>query len=284
MPLLPPVPLPVPSPTGFGISPVGLSPFGLGVPGTLFVVGATALSERTVRVELSLKALAVSTAGDGDALNARTWEVVRLDTNRSLLVLAVSKVDDTIFDLYTLHKFASSLITHRVSSATLRADAGGLISSPGYADFAGCEAKQITRSPAALVDLKNIVQSETELSGTLEVGSDGDYAVHGGVDFLRKLIIRRLTTLPGEFFHLTRDYGIGFRAKEPLPGVDLVRLRSAIVAQLEREPEFARVRVGLILSPDNVLTIEVAAQLRRSNEEVVIPISAQPVTSALVSL
>lgn len=275
-----PVILPVPLPAGWGLSSFGLFSYGMGPPGSLYLVGAYPLSERTLRVFLSVKAKADSTIDAGDALNPKTWTVTRDDTGAQLLVLAVARVDDTTFDLYMLDKLQPSLIEHTVETTTLLAATGGLIVAPTDVPFVGCSYAAPARSPVALVDLRNVPNNETDIGGIYEVGSDGDYVTHSGAEFLKKLIIRRLVTLPGEFFFLT-EYGIGFRVKEPLPGNDLVQLAAAIELQLLKEPEFSKVGVGLALSGDNVLTIQVAAVLRRSNEQVVIPIT---VPGALVSL
>jgi hypothetical protein len=275
------MPLPIPGPSGWGLSPYGLFPYGFGPAGTLSITQAYATSERTVRVVLSIAPRAVSPLDTGDALNPKTWQVTRSDSGAQLLVLAAAQISTTVFDLYTLDKLGHALIQHAVSSTTLVDSSGGPITPPTSAAFAGCAFVPVTRAPTALLDLRNVSTSETSIGGVYEVGSDGDYTVHGGVEFLRKLIIRRLVTMPGEFFYLNSAYGIGFRVKEPLPGNDLIKLQVAIQQQLLREPEFLRVAVSLSLSGDNVLTIQVSAVLRRSNEEVVIPITAP---GALVSL
>jgi hypothetical protein len=225
-----------------------------------------------VRVVLSDVPAAVSTVVLGDALDPRSW-FVTTENAVPLLVLAVHQESAQVFDLYLLDKLGNALVTHTVGSLVLRAAAGGLIGSPNSATFLGCAYASPAASPLALVDIGNVLRSDTDVGGTLIVGSDGDYSSQSGGDFLNKLVIRRLTTELGAFFHLT-SYGLGLRNKEPLGNSDLVRLRVSIETQLSREPEFSKVHVRLVLSTDNSMTIEVRAILRRSNTQVLIPVTA----------
>lgn len=267
---------------GWGLGGWGLSPWGLGGASSFTILLAHALTERSVGVYLSKSAAARSTIIPGDALNPTTWAMTRNDTGEQLLVLASRDLGDALaFELFILGKLGSSLVEHTVSAPSLLTPSGETLVPPTFYDFAGCKAVKVKASPASMVDIKNSSTSGTEIGGVLEVGSDGDYAIHSGMDMLRKLVIRRLVTVPGEFFFYDRSYGVGFRVKEPLPNVNLVKLRNQIELQLQQEPEFSRVAVRLTLSPSGVLNIHVSALLRRTNEEVVVPIA---VPSALVSL
>lgn len=272
---------------GWGSGGYGGSPWGLGSGGPLFAVSALVTSERTVVVELSDTPRANSPVGDGDALNPNTWYVDVLDSDgnveRSLLVLAVRLYSGTTqFELYTLDKFEPSTITHRVGSDTLVDPGGVLITLPKYVDFLGCVAAQIPAANRGLVDVANPqTGAMDEGGGTLIVGSDGDYANESGIDLYRKLIIRRLTTTPGDFFYFDPTYGLGLRVKEPLGISDIPKLKAEVERQLKREPEFAAVQASITITPNGVMTITVRVQLTASGALLAIPIQ---VPTSLVQL
>jgi hypothetical protein len=249
---------------------------------TLYVVQAIAIGDRVVLVELSKPPRALSTIGQGDALNPRTWHVQRLDTGAELTVLGVLPVTlGTVFQLYTLKKFAAALIKHRVSAPTLVDPNGNLITSPDHADFDGCEASVPAEVEGGLVDLASIQTAPDSFAATLRVLPGGDYATESGMSLLRKLVIRRLTTAPNEFFFLDPSYGLGLRVKEPLRVADLNLLRAEAIRQLQQEPEFGTVDVQLSLGSNGVLTVEVRATLARTNGQVQISI---PVPTTFVQL
>lgn len=89
-----------------------------------------------------------------------------------------------------------------------------------------------------------MAQIETMASGTLIITSGGDYASQSGQDLIKKLIVRRLISKPGDFFHLP-NYGLGLRIKEPIPNVDLRKLAVQIEEQVNLEPEVAESRASL---------------------------------------
>lgn len=257
---------------GWGLGSWGLSSWGFGLGPPLYIVSAFALTERTLRVTTSVPPHRDSPIIPGDAFNPRTWVLTREDTGTSLLVISV-EAGPTLetYDLYSLDKFTNYLTFLRIAAPSLIEPDGTPITAPSFATFAGCAFQPVERSPRGLVDLQNIPASPSELSGTLIMGSDGDYAVEGGLAFIRKLIYRRLITAPGEFFWLPDSYGIGLRIKEPLKQRDLVKLRAAIENQLLHEPEIAQVAAKLRLTGDGILYVEIAAILQKTNEQVVVP-------------
>lgn len=256
----------------YGYEELGFDPYGIDA--SVSVVSAYAIGERQVRVELAAFPLAQSVIDEGDALNPTTWVVQT--SNEQFTVLSVSVVSSSppVFELYTLQKFASSLIEHEVGSTTLRDGAGYLIGAPYFAPFFGCEANAETETSAGALDFENSPFDTDRPAGTLAVGSNGDYKNHAGLPFLRKLIVRRLTTMPGGLFHLP-EYGIGIKLKEPLKSSDLMSLRSDLRKTLLEEPEFSDVSSRLQLFADGRLQIEIRGRLR-SNQEVIVPIEARP--------
>lgn len=248
--------------------------------GSLAIVAANAISERQVQVELTTEPLHVSTIGLGDALNPLTWSVVNDATGEELVVIGARMIDTTLVELYTLVKFGASLIDHTVSSSTLLDSNGSPIVSPTSVDFLGCLKGVPSEIPDDQVDLANLQVSPDTLAGVLRIGSDGDYVHQSGEELLQKLIIRRLTTTPNEFFYLP-TYGLGLRVKEPFYLTDMPKLQSAAQLQLSQEPEISEVRVQASISSNGILLLGVRARLRKTNQQVRTTI---PIPTNLVEL
>jgi hypothetical protein len=263
---------------GWGLDPYGTGGFGSApsVVGVSFV-SAVALSTNEVRVTLSAEPLHTVSVGEGDAFNPNTWTVQRLDTLEFFNVVRVDEISPTVYKLTVLQPFGSALVAHQVSSATLRDAGGGILLPPRKANFAGALAEE-TATPDAKLASQNAqvrdvanpplpVSAPDLIGGTLVVGASGDYENVSGSDLLRKLIIRRLITMPGDFFHLP-DYGIGLRVKEPIPSGDLVKLKADIDQQVLAEPEVNNVNTFLSLTTDNVLYVQVRAQLKNTGQQI----------------
>lgn len=262
---------------GWGTSSWGLGGWGSGDYANLYILYAEALNERTVRVYLSRPAKAVSPIIVGDAYNPQTWSVTRGDTNAAIRVMGVSTTSNaSVVDLYLLGKLGNVLTTHTVSAQTLVDGNGALIVLPYTANFVGCEAVVEAETPDSVTDFANppFENEDGTLAGTLKIGTDGDYAMDTGVVLLKKLIIRRLTTTPGGFFHLSPDYGLGIRVKEPMKTTDLVKLKAEIESQVQNEPEIGACQAILTIDNKGILSIEIRAELKKTNQKIVVPIKA----------
>lgn len=225
----------------------------------MIVLSALPTSERTVLVTLSQIPLAQSSIGSGDALNPNTWEIVETDTGVALIVLQVRQVSAVQYELYTLQLFAPFEIFMNVAAPTLlQSDGTTPISNPNNANFYGCKFAPQASTPAAPVDLLNVPGSPDKLSGTLQVGSSGDYLNMSGDDQLRKLVIRRIITVPGEFFYLDPSvYGVGLRLKQPMTVPDLISTKVSLQRQLQQEPDIESAQVLLTMQASGVLFINV---------------------------
>jgi hypothetical protein len=111
------------------------------------------------------------------------------------------------------------------------------------------------------VDLINFPAPRNPLGGTLQINTSGDYTTAQGRELLKKLIYRRLTTYPGEFFHLPR-YGLGIVDKGLSTPGNIIKLRAEVERQATLEPEVERATASVTLSPDGTLLIKVLCVLR----------------------
>jgi hypothetical protein len=215
----------------------------------------------------------------GDVFNPNVWTVTNLETNATFIVLAIRDNDPPLeFDITVLEPFASFQVQHRVQSTTLVDESGSPIDTPNFADFAGVldigksDPSQIAATRGVNVrDLRNLPAPMTGISGgTLIINSDGDYELESGPALVRKLIIRRLVTTPGGFFHLP-NYGVGLKVKEPLPGGDIPKLRAEIERQIKLEPEVEAVQ-AIVRQALNLLTIEIRAKLKPTGQVIEFPL------------
>ena len=262
----------------FGISPFGTSPYGCVTP-DLSISNAIAISTHVVRVTLTKEAQDIIRSIAGDVRNPLTWKITRSDTSQGFTVVKVSKVSQLEWDIRVLEKFASRFVSHSVSSTTLLDAGGSPIDLPRTAQFVGVIAAAES-SPERIAagrrhgirDLNNppAPSGSNSVSGSLVISAEGDYQLHDGPDFIRKLIFRRLTTERGAFWHLP-NYGVGLKNKQALPGGGLLKLKAEIERQLKLEPEISKV-AATIRQSASVLNILIQAQLHPSGQQVQFPL------------
>lgn len=238
-----------------------------GFGGAALTPAAWAVGERQVWVTFARPPLARSTITQGDALNPASWAVTRGDTGASLLVMGVRAVTSNTFEVYTLRKFGPFLVPHTVTANVVDALSLGGVSLTRT--FAGCVFTPAAAVRGGTVDVANpyFLGEGGEPTAHLVVGSSGDYQHESGVPLWRKLAIRRITSLPSEFFHLSpTTYGLGLRVKE-VPGAGrLAELQAEMVQQLLREPEFERVGVRLRLTSDGALLVQLRVRIAVTGE------------------
>ena len=268
--------------TGLGTSRYGLENYGGLIVGEIInITGAVAYSTHEVRITLNNSARHVSSFGIGDALNPATWSVQRLNTLEYLDIIAVNIYTAQSYGIVTMQAFGGADVSHEVSSNTLLSANGVLITPPNTARFLGV-VDQASHDPLqAIVNIGASIQDihnppvPKSAGGTLKIGTSGDYEAVSGSELVRKLIIRRLTTNTGEFFHLP-DYGIGLPEKLPMPTAELVKLKSTIEKQIIRENEVESVVANLSMDSTGILNIKVRAKLRPTGESIDIGLKATP--------
>ena len=96
-------------------------------------------------------------------------------------------------------------------------------------------------------------------TGAYVLDSRSDLALHAGVEALKKRVIRRLITAPGEFYHLP-DYGVGIDVKKQFNATRLTRLQAEIIRQLREEEDIDELAVNLANPSPGVLVVEVRAR------------------------
>ena len=247
------------------------------------ILSAVAISTRMVKVALSREPLHSSNFVQGDALNPSTWSVQNLATLAFLHVVGVTPYSSTSYGLLTLEEFGDVTVLHAASSATLRSPDGQVLHAPRAADFYGLldenEATQAARLAKQRVtsrDIQNTQSAFAQMNGTLLVDKAGDYESVSGAALVKKLILRRLMSRPGDFFHLPK-YGIGLRDKEPVTGGNLGKLKTEIERQVLLEPEVGVAAVSLALATNGTLTVQVKATLRTTGQVVAfsVPVGQQ---------
>ncbi len=266
---------------GWGTERWGVDGFG-GLGPSMSVVRATAISTHEVVVDFSKAPLDVTGFLPGDVRNPGSWTVTVPASGLQLDVAGVTPYEHPLrWTVRTLQRFPDSLATVRVSAAGVR-DAARAISMlpvtadfPGVTEFAVSTPQQVsnsrTRGGRDLQNLPAPQVSSTGLGGTLVI-KGGDYTLVSGVELARKLITRRLTATPGEFFHLPR-YGVGLNVKQAIPGGGLVRLKQQIERQVLLEPDIVDVKVSLS-QQHNILTCVVRATIASTGQKVDVAINS----------
>lgn len=259
---------------GWGSGSSGTSPWGTGGSSGALAIGAIyPVGSHVLRVEFN-DAPEANPEALGSALNPNLWTVTRLDTLERLYVVSVAAYSaPLVFDLLLQKSLGSINVAHRVEASEIRDLTGSLMAALSAEvqgtldhDLATVE-RRIVRRRQGISDLRSVpVPVADQFGGTLRITATGDYQRESGVPLVRKLILRRLMTAPGEFAHLP-DYGAGLKVKEPLPNRSLIALKKEIQRQVLREPEIAEATVSITQYADkNILVVQVAARLRKTDE------------------
>jgi len=231
---------------------------------------AAPLDAKTTRVILTGAPLALSKAQSGDALNPETWAVTSvgpLQPGAALHVLAATLSGAAQVDVSTSEDLLPYPSILRIAAPTLRDSTGAVIVAPTSSDFPGLAPSgarpSATNPQAGPVDLRNLQAPSDSYGGTLVMTPAGDYAIESGSSLVKKLMLRRLLTDPGGFFHLP-NYGVGLREKRLYTASRLVQVKKEVERQMLLEPEVEAVSATVTLDPNGILTIQLRARLRSS--------------------
>jgi len=265
-------------------APYGTGPWGTGAFGVapnLTVDYAFAISTRQVVVVLSKPPKDISFLLAGDVRNPVCWVVTRLDTGEALPVQEVESYSGQLqWTLTTLDQFAPSTAQMQVEIVGLLDAGGSVCQAPRSAEFAGVTERALS-TPTQVAAARRVVNRDLRNSsigvqntvgGTLQIVG-GDYALSDGPELVKKLIIRRLVSTPGDFFHLP-NYGCGLKVKQAIPGGDLVKLKTLIQNQVLQEPDISQASVSLEQST-NLLIISVKARMASTGQQVNVALNTQ---------
>lgn len=222
----------------------------------LFLESAVALNTHAVVVTFSRPARCSSQVAIGDALNPATWTASRVSTGEAYTPVLVQRISDRRVVVTFREALASWHYYHRIGSTTLQADTRVLISAPYSVDFRGVLATTELNEPSGPFDLL----TTDVVAGGLRTTEAGGYARVYGVELIKKMIFRRLTTMPGGFFHIPEsEFGVDLKIKGVLKTSNLASLRRKIVDEIGREPGVLESAVSLTLR-SGVLSIHIRAR------------------------
>ena len=183
-------------------------------------------------------------------------------------VLSVDKISDTIWTFTIFEPMQDWHTAHTVAFVGLL-DAASKPMDPGFTsltflglqDAASLAPPSQTQTPTDIHNASVFNSPGAKVPGTLAIGPTGDYEEDSGISLIKKLIIRRLLTPKGGFFHLP-DYGLGFAVKEPINPTRLVELKTDIERQCKLEPEIGSVSAGISVGSDGVTIVTIAGTTR----------------------
>ena len=214
------------------------------------LLSVTMTAANRLRATFSTAPLAASPLNVGDILDPGTCSIAS-PKRAAYTILATEALSATIWEFVTLEPFEDFRVSHTLDASDLLDSTGAAIDS-GYKTASCLGLTDNTRTPQQqAVRLRDVSNPQTYLGSptpsTLQVSSSGDYSEDVGDVLLRKLVIRRLLTRPGGFFHLP-NYGLGFDIKKPPPlAGDVAKLKAKIAQQIMLEPEAKGVTVSLIV-------------------------------------
>lgn len=248
-------------------SPEGIRFFvsgGGGILSPFELVGAAQFALNSIDLGFSLEPAARNDGAPGDALTVSAYTLTAVDPASAVVprIIWAERVGPGVIRLYTdavLDADAEYMVT--VTGVVSAEGAYTLL--PGSTEATLHTFARGTPPPAQPIagevrtDLRN-APGEGALTGALEYDETGDLANESGTAYLRKRILRRLTTARGGFFHLP-DYGVGLTKQlKRLITEDLVRrMRSRIAAQVRAEPGVIEAKVSIRRRATSILDVSI---------------------------
>lgn len=237
-----------------------------GVSTSITLDTAVAVSPNTVQVRFSAPPRAGNEFAVGDALNPFSWELTRLDTNDLYTIVSVTRVENTAFRLQTIERLGLPAVQHRLRAIGVRSTMGVLVVPPRYLDFAGIP--QVNDGlPADVlrpIDFQASQIGTGNIGSVLSLGPTGDYELTSGIEHEKRLIVQRLITETGAFYHLP-NYGAGLSPKARWSDGTLQMKRAEIIREVSKEPTLSNVTCALELNSAGVLKVDVGAVYTRTN-------------------
>lgn len=232
----------------------GFGAWGLDFWGTdpnLLLEGAVAVNTHAVLVTCSRPLRITSSIATGDALNPGTWVASYSSDGAPMTPSFVEKVSERQVVITFREALRSWNNYHTIGSTTLQADNNVLVSAPYSLLYRGVLPTTAVNEPTGPFDLL----TTDIVGGSLKTNENGGYVRVYGVDLIRKMIFRRLTTMPGAYFYMSQEeFGVGLKIKGLLRSSSLLQLQREIKDEILQEPGTVDAKVALTLG-SGVLSI-----------------------------
>ena len=203
----------------------------------LGLAGVAQYSLNSLDVGFTADPIAFDPYATGDALNPSSYSITS-ELCRAPMIVRVECVGPGVFRLFFDAKLKNGC-EYRISMSGIETEFGELLGSASAMFVAlGSGSASSSSIERNQTDFLNIPGS----SAGVQYDSSGDIANHSGISYLRKRILRRITTVAGGFFHLPA-YGAGQKLKGHTSRARQRVLESKIKAQCELEPDVNKVRV-----------------------------------------
>jgi hypothetical protein len=274
---------------GWGLGPVGFTPWGLGSSVETFeALYAEVIGERAVEIEFSAPVYWSGLYDRSDAANPERYQItatggglgIEGDSNKPVGVASVERISETRIRIYTDRPFSSygtgyAITTNRLISTGGEDLPGGVFYFlgslqgllPPLQEFA-IRSRDFA-NPQTLRSLLDPLPDTTtvEQLGTYPVDETGDYAVDEGIANLRKRVVRRLTTRRGSFAHMPTYGTIAHENVKRLgrPGVRAMIANDAEM-QIREEPDVVACSVSVELPEPGVIRYRIRVKVRSGQE------------------
>ncbi len=260
---------------------VGAGPFGTG--SNLEIDFARAERVNAVLVTFTTPPQMSDPATFWDALNPANWTLTAFDPSDAKVRLAqyVERVDAltarVLFD-----GPLDSLAQYTIRAENLESLYGvSMLTACAQAIFQALQIARPVLTPDSgktlATDIANPWGPEDDGGsnlGTFQITNQGDYANDSGRVYLRKRVIRRVTTGLGGFFHLP-DYGLGMPIKGTILPSMLRSIQTRARTQIMQEPDVIACNVTAQQSPDDPFVVILNIKIRDTNgtsDSMVLPV------------
>ncbi len=242
----------------WGAGAWGANPWGASFGAAASVQRATHSALNAVDVRFSGLVTAFDPTDPADALNPANWTLTAVDPATALIPFLQTTelvqgsptegVTKTIVRLF----FDADLdpdVTYRITAnAAIETLSGSAIMAPFAQDFLTADRGFVSVFAAVPQEDRTDIRSagdESQIGGTYRYDETGDLENESGIDYLRKRIIRRATTIQGTILHLP-GYGAGKRLKTTISAGSIAQFRAELRAQVLEEPDVRAVTVSVL--------------------------------------
>lgn len=236
-------------------------PFGAGFGGGPYVRLALVSSRNAIDVEFSGALSAVDSTIATDALNPANWSLAAVTLGATVpFVQTVESLDGGATIRVIFDADLDDGATYEITVApTVLDTSGAAVIAPLSADVIVPTLGFVSVLDSLPRELRTDIKSTAgakAVGGTPRYDETGDLANESGRDYLKKRILRRVSSMRGSFFHLP-NYGAGKRLKTIITPAWLSGYQADVKAQVLLEPDVRAVVVTVTRLAVNIVRVSI---------------------------
>lgn len=224
---------------------------------SISVAGVGQYAMNAVDVGFNTLPLIFDQFAEGDAMNPASYAITRTDGEAVPFILSLECVGPGVIRIYVDAPFEEG-VEYIITTSGITSTAGELLGAVDSARFTAFGRGRVSVSADVSESRTDLLNAEgaDSIEDGLRYDPSGDLANQSGRSYLRKRLLRRITTALGGFFHLP-EYGAGQKPKTRISASRVSRMEKLIKAQCEREPDVQKVSVSASIRSISIVRVVV---------------------------